>query len=146
MNCYSSKAEMQVLVRRQSSLNLMSCNFLMKILTHTQELTQLEIMWCIILCTNYPDITYLCQHCIIFLLQKNGEIHNLRLLVYKSVILLSIHRSRVYSRLLKKRPTRHHGLWSLVLLSYSHLVYTSMTILHCPSVVTDTNGQSSFVR
>jgi hypothetical protein len=51
-------------------------------------------------------------------------------------------RSWVYRKVLKKKPLKHHGVWLVVLLSYSHLVYTSMTILNCPSI-TDTNGQIS---
>ncbi len=32
------------------------------------------------------------------------------------------------------RPIAWHGVWSLVILMYSHVVYTSMTILNCPNI------------
>ncbi|CAI8057064.1 hypothetical protein GBAR_LOCUS31079 [Geodia barretti] len=43
----------------------------------------------------------------------------------------------------KRRSTiKYHGLWMIVLLSFSHVVYTSMSLLNCPSI-TDSNGHTS---
>ena len=49
------------------------------------------------------------------------------------------------AKLLYRKPLEHHGLWWVVLLLYSHTVYTSMTILNCPSI-SDSLGSHSPVR
>ena len=48
-------------------------------------------------------------------------------------------------QVLKRKPLNHHGVWWVLLLLYSHVVYTSMTVLNCPSI-TDTDGATSAVR
>ena len=57
------------------------------------------------------------------------------------------HRSWIYKILNKSwRLLKYHGLWQVILLSYTHTVYTSMTILNCPSIITDNNNeQTTFV-
>ena len=54
-------------------------------------------------------------------------------------------RSWVYKKVLKKGWTllKYHGLWQVILLSYTHTVYTSMTILNCPSIITDNNNEQT---
>ena len=47
-------------------------------------------------------------------------------------------------QVLKRKPLNHHGVWWVILLLYSHVVYTSMTVLNCPSI-TDTIGTTSAV-
>jgi len=46
---------------------------------------------------------------------------------------------------LKVKRSKHHGVWWIALLLYSHVVYTSMTLLNCPSI-TDTDGATFAVR
>ena len=40
------------------------------------------------------------------------------------------------------RHLKFHGVWTIILLTYSHTVYTAMSILNCPSIPTE-NGRKS---
>ena len=40
------------------------------------------------------------------------------------------------------RHLKFHGVWTIILLTYSHTVYTAMNILNCPSIPTE-NGRKS---
>ena len=55
-------------------------------------------------------------------------------------------RSWIYKNLLRIKSwkvLKYHGLWQVILLSYTHIVYTSMTILNCPSIITDINDEQT---
>ena len=44
----------------------------------------------------------------------------------------------------KHRPPSSHGVWSVVLLIYTHIVHTALTVLHCHNI-TNTQGDSATV-
>ena len=44
----------------------------------------------------------------------------------------------------KRRPPSSHGVWSVVLLMYTNIVHTALTVLHCHNI-TNTQGDSSAV-
>ena len=45
----------------------------------------------------------------------------------------------------KRKAPSNHGMWWVTLLMYTHVVYSALTVLNCPTI-TDTHGASSFVR
>jgi len=47
----------------------------------------------------------------------------------------------MYFRKFRLRLLRHHGLWWILLLLYSHVVHTSISILDCP-MLRDPSDQS----
>ena len=56
-----------------------------------------------------------------------------------------VFRLYITRKVLVLKPLEYHGVWWVVLLLYSHVVYTSMTIFNCPSI-TDKLGTTSAVR
>ena len=40
-----------------------------------------------------------------------------------------------------KGKLKHHGVWTIVLLIYTHTVHTCMSVLNCPKII-DNNGRS----
>ena len=45
----------------------------------------------------------------------------------------------------KRRVLSNHGVWSVMLLMYTHVVYTSLTVLYCPTII-DSHGEMEPVR
>lgn len=45
----------------------------------------------------------------------------------------------------KRKALNTHGVWWVLLLTYSHAVYASLTVLNCP-FITDSNGATSPVK
>lgn len=42
----------------------------------------------------------------------------------------------------KRKALNNHGVWWVLLFIYTHVVYSSLTVLNCPSI-TDSNGAIS---